>query len=428
MIPEIHPVEKLVYIKPTTLVGSSGKLSYLIDREADIIKVEFVFNAGKIVQQATLQAVLTNALLISGTQKNTAEEIQEFFDARGAYVQNECNRDEAAMVIYCRSEYFDECVDFLLEIIAEVNFPQQEIDLKLRMWKEQFLQNKQNVGSVCRANFDKLVFGEKHPYCLYPEIEQYTDFDRNVLVKFHQEHYLNSKFDIYISGNCTVEQIENLASRLNAAVADQVNHFSSETDAKKFTFEAVENAVQSGVRIGGMAVQLSHSDYFPLRITLTLLGGYFGSRLMSNIREEKGYTYGIFASMSNNSVGDYYVIGTEVKGDVTTEAIQEILKEIVRLKTELVPKEELEVVKNYMSGQLLKAFDGSMQVVERQRELDLLGVGFEHYTDYLEAIKSITPQNIQEIAATYFNLDEMMVSIAGNHNLNVDLLRQLFKN
>lgn len=427
MIPSIYPVQELVYSKPTIISKSGSRLSYLIDKEADIVKVEFVFNAGKRVQEKTLQAVLVNALLLSGTKDLEAEAIQEFFDTRGAYVQNESTRDEAAIVIFCRSQYLQECVDFMLNVIENATFSQHEIDLKLRMWKEQFLQNKQNVGAVCRANFDKLMFGELHPYCLYPELEDYTNFDRNTLLDFHQKHYLASAFNIYISGNCSENQLESLSETLKPNHVQFEQSFNLVNNESRFIFEGVDNAVQSGLRIGGSAVELAHPDYFNLKITLTLLGGYFGSRLMSNIREEKGYTYGIFASMSNNSLGNYFVIGTEVKGEVTVEAIEEILKEVMRLRTELVPQIELEVVKNYMSGQLLKAFDGSMQVIERQRELDLLSVDFNHYDEYLATIKQVTTEDIQAIAQRYFNLDEMKVSIAGNHNLNVDLLRQLFK-
>jgi predicted Zn-dependent peptidase len=144
----------------------------------------------------------------------------------------------------------------------------------------------------------------------------------------------------------------------------------------------------------------------------TILGGYFGSRLMSNIREDKGYTYGIHSYMYNQVNQSAYLITTEAGKDVCEAAIKEIYYEMDVLKNELVDAEELELVKNYLLGTILGDLDGAFQIMQRWKSLILNGFTKERFNKNIDLYKHITPEQLQALANKYYqqeNFYELVV-------------------
>jgi zinc protease len=157
----------------------------------------------------------------------------------------------------------------------------------------------------------------------------------------------------------------------------------------------------------------SHPDYPGMAVLNTLLGGYFGSRLMSNIREDKGYTYGIGSAMVSLREAGYFFISTEVGADVTTAALDEIYKEVKRLQDEPAGEDELSTVRNYLSGTFLKSIDGPFALIDRFKTLTLSGLGYDYYDRYLQTVQSISPAQLQELALRYFNRNDFMELVVG---------------
>ncbi|HRH66403.1 MAG TPA: insulinase family protein, partial [Bacteroidia bacterium] len=164
-----------------------------------------------------------------------------------------------------------------------------------------------------------------------------------------------------------------------------------------------EGAVQSAIRIGRRLFNRNHPDYPGMAVLNTVLGGYFGSRLMSNIREDKGYTYGIGSALVSMKQEGYFFISTEVGADVTVPALTEIYKEIDLLKTELVEEEELAMVRNYMRGTFLKGIENAFHLADRFRSLHLHGLGYDYYQKYLEKVRTIQPDEIKALANKYLD-------------------------
>jgi predicted Zn-dependent peptidase len=183
---------------------------------------------------------------------------------------------------------------------------------------------------------------------------------------------------------------------------------------KKKTLIEKHSAVQSAVRIGSSTINKRHPDYPGLKVLDTILGGYFGSRLMKNIREDKGYTYGIRSSVTSLDHSGYKVISTEVGNNNCTKAIDEIYKEIKRLQSELVGHDEMDTVRNYMAGELLRMFDGPFAIAESFRSAWEFGLGNDYYYKFAEKIKTITPDEIKSLAITYYSIDELYEIVAGS--------------
>jgi predicted Zn-dependent peptidase len=156
-----------------------------------------------------------------------------------------------------------------------------------------------------------------------------------------------------------------------------------------------------------------HPDHHKLQVFNTILGGYFGSRLMTNIREDKGYTYGIGSGIISLQNSGYFFISTEVGADVTKDALAEIYKEIELLRTEEVSLEELDLVKNYMLGHFLKSCDGAFNMASLFESVDSFGLDYSFYDEYINTIKTITPKTIKELGVKYFKKSDLKEVVVG---------------
>jgi predicted Zn-dependent peptidase len=148
-------------------------------------------------------------------------------------------------------------------------------------------------------------------------------------------------------------------------------------------------------------------------LTLELFGGYFGSRLMSNIREDKGWTYGIYAQRVPLVAKPHWVIGTDVKGEVILEAVEEIQKEALILQNELVPDDELQKVKNYMLGQFLSSITNVYGLAERYRSMWVNGVDFERVERNQQIIQEASSIEVLRISQQYLGLEESVIALSG---------------
>jgi predicted Zn-dependent peptidase len=178
-------------------------------------------------------------------------------------------------------------------------------------------------------------------------------------------------------------------------------------------FIAKKDALQTAIRIGSTTINKKNTDYHGLKILDTILGGYFGSRLMKNIREDKGYTYGINSSVVSFNHAAYKVIGTEVGIKHTNDTIKEIFTEIKRLQNERVDNEELVLVKNYMLGEMIRMFDGPFATADSFRSVWEFGLDYLYYSDFAEKIKTIGQDEIIHLARTYYKADDLFEIIVG---------------
>jgi predicted Zn-dependent peptidase len=174
-----------------------------------------------------------------------------------------------------------------------------------------------------------------------------------------------------------------------------------------------EGSVQASIRMGAISISRGHPDYFDLSIANEILGGYFGSRLMKNIREDKGYTYGIYSILINYRHLDYHIIGADVKIDHVDDTVKEVYKEMEVLKTTLVPEEEIETIKNYMLGKIASSLDTVFHQSENYKAKLSEGADYIDYFDnYVNKIRNITAERILEISNKYFSEKYCVVKVA----------------
>jgi predicted Zn-dependent peptidase len=223
---------------------------------------------------------------------------------------------------------------------------------------------------------------------------------------------------IFISGKISEKEIKVLNQQFGRIAFEQKNNSIAHalTCQKAIQHREIkENALQSSIRVGQEGINRSNPDYFGFSMLNTILGGFFGSRLQKNIREEKGFTYGISSSLAPMHRGGYWVVGTDVKNENVEETLSEINKEVRIIQEELVGEEELNLVKNYLmgsfTGELTQAFD----IAEKVKIIEMEGLSEDYYDLFQSKIIEIRPKEIRDLANQYLDPSQFTQIVVGGH-------------
>jgi zinc protease len=385
----------------------------------EIVKVEFIFRAGMFYQPATLIASTTNTMLESGTRSFTANQLSDGIDFYGSYLELQVEQDFATVTVYALNRFLDATLSFVEELIKFPVFPKDEFRILISNKKQKHAINSQKVSVLARRKFTELLFGADHPYGR--DVKD-SDFDRlNIgeLKKFFAQHYNSSNCTIVASGNLAPDFrsiIDKYFGRDNWGSQERSQSDMSSavhTSSDKKYFIEKDDAIQSAIRVGRVLFNKTHPDYFKFQVLNTVLGGYFGSRLMANIREDKGYTYGIGSGLTNLVRNGYFFISTEVGAEVTNATLDEIYKELKHLRENVIPDAELETVRNYMLGNFLRSVDGPFSLADKFRAIWEFGLDYSFYDQYFEQVKMVTPKELRDLANEYLQEKDLLECVAG---------------
>ncbi|MEG2336187.1 MAG: pitrilysin family protein [Bacteroidales bacterium] len=373
----------------------------------EVVRLEFIFEAGAYYQDKKLLAQAVCSLLTEGTLRFTADEISEKLDYYGAYIEKYSDRDQSSLVIYCLSKYIVKVIEIFEEIIKYPIFPQKELDIYLTKQKQKFKIAEQKVGEVSRKAFFHLVYGDTHPYGSSIQINDFDLLTRADLVRFHKAQYNSVNCKVVIAGLYDANLLEILqkyfgGSDWNGTPSILPTQIDWHASVDKKQALSLKGAMQASIRMGKPVPLPSNSDLAEFRIVNYILGGYFGSRLMKNIREEKGYTYGISSYLIPLRYSNTWMISSEVKADTLHLVEDEIYAEMEKLASKEVSERELEVVRSCYCGEMLRDMDGIFDLAEKMKYHLLYNLDVNYYTDFLQCLMYITPERIQAVAKQYF--------------------------
>jgi zinc protease len=418
--PEIKTIEKVSLLKPVEIKLDNGIPLFSINAGTqDVIKIECVFDAGTWYQDKKLVAYSTIKMLTEGTKDHTAAELSEIFDSYGSYVETEAEKDHTFISLYSLNKHLEKLLPVFYEMIKGSVFPSHELSVLLSNTRQEQQVSMQRVNYMAKVKFAEQLFGKDHPYGQKAAVEDYGKVTREDLVEFHKRFYHPGNLRIVVSGKINDKAIK----LINKYFGDKKWRTLKKAEMKKYKilsasekkyFLPKENAIQSGLRIGKILFNKKHPDFFGMYILNTILGGYFGSRLMTNIREDKGYTYGIGSGLVSMKNTGYIFIASEVGSKVRGKAVEEIYNEIETLKNIAVSKKELDLVKNYLTGTFLRGIDGPFAIADKF--LGLLDYGFdfnEYFERYISTLKEITPEKLKSLAVKYFEADSFYETVIG---------------
>jgi predicted Zn-dependent peptidase len=413
--PETQKIMHLGFPVCTKSSGETGVNIYHLFAPVDeVLRVEFVFDAGIAKQTQKLIATGVNRLLTEGTHTKTAEQIADSLDFYGSYLQTRCTVDDAQLTLYCLKKHLHKCLEIVLDVIKNAQFPNNEIDIYKKNNKQRLKVQQQKTSYLCRRAFYETLFGETSPISSYSLPIDYEKFSRETLVEFHRKYYADTIKYITLSGdvdNGVIEQLSQFSASFNPSQSD--NKYKNEIIIPESKIIKKEKSAQATLRVGRKIINRSNADYRKLQLVNLVLGGYFGSRLMKNIREDKGLTYGIYSVLESYLDDGCFYVEADVNNDKTHVAIEEIYKEINTLCVELVPEKELSTAKNYLLGSLLRSIDGPFTIVDRNRILIDYGFKSNYYDEFIEIINTTTSEELRDLCNKYFKQENLVEIICG---------------
>ena len=415
--PEIKDISKLILPQPKKHVLDNGIPVYEINIGTQpALKLEIVFNAGRPYEEKHLVSRATARLLKEGTAQYSAAEIAEELDFYGSSVDIPVNLDTSNMTLFCLSKHFHKVLPILADMLSSPAFTNEELQSFIERHKQKLQVDLSKNDVIAYRTITELIFDSSHPYGYNSSIESYSDLKREDLIAHFNRTYTAANCKVFLSGQCLPEHIELLNRYLGNLIpkGEKVYpHFPDLITSPQQLRLHRKDSLQTAIRVGRRMFNRKHPDHQRMYILNTIFGGYFGSRLMANIREDKGYTYNIYSSAETLFHDGYFCIGTEVGNEVAEATKKEIYIEMERLQNEVVGEEELQMVRNYLLGTLLNSLDGPFNISEMIRTIVTEDLSFDSFNDLVTLIKNIEPKEIQDLAQQFFNKDQMWEVVVG---------------
>ena len=393
-----------------------GKLDNGIDVYAisagaqEVVQIELVFFAGNSFEDKRGVAAATNFLLKNGTASKSAFELNEIFDYYGGYCNRNCYNETATITLHCLTKHLKTLLPVLREMIVESVFPEEELELYKQNSSQRLKINLQKADFVAGRLIDSYLYGEEHPYGTYTKFEDLSALTTGDCKQFYDSFYVNGGCKIFVGGLLPDDLFNDLNAcfgRINTLSGNKENPTRLILPAieKKYRISNDEHAVQGAIRLGSPFPNRKHPDFKKVMVLNCLFGGYFGSRLMSNIREDKGYTYGIYSYIQNHVNDTAWIISTESGKDVAEATVDEVYKEMKLLRDEKIDATELMLVRNYMIGTILGDLDGPFQIIGKWKNIILNNLDENYFYESVAEIKNITIEELMVLANKYLQPD-----------------------
>lgn len=408
----LNAVEFNLKLKPYQYFTlDNGVPVYAIDAgEQEVLMAEWVFFAGNWFEEKNIVAATANYLLKNGTTGKTAFAINEHFDYYGSHLNRYCYNETASVTLHCLTRHLENLLPVIAELFTESIFPQHELAIYKQIQKQKLEVNLKKSEFIGGRIIDELLYGKDHPYGKYTSLAEYDAIERDEVIEFYKRFYTNGNCILFVAGKLPGDLQQQLNKNFgmlsfNTEATPKIEHAAIPAADKKHNIINDPNGVQGAIRIARPFPNRHHPDFIKVQVLNNIFGGYFGSRLMSNIREDKGYTYGIHSYLQNHIQQSAWVISTEAGRDVCEATVKEVYKEMELLCNEPVNEEELHLVRNYMIGSILGDLDGPFHIIARWKNYILNDLTEEYFYKSIDTIKNISAEELMQLAKKYLVME-----------------------
>lgn len=416
LAPPAYPIEWIQFPSTKTHTTQNGVPIHSISLgEQPVFKFEYTIPAGASEAQKAGVASLTAMLMKRGTAQHTAQELNQKFDFFGAFWDVQSSLDHATFTVYGLTKHFEALMPLVFEIIQQATFPADEFEKEIAIEIQKSKLNWQKTAFSASQIFRSQLF-PNDPYGRVSNAASLQEIMREDLIDFHRTYWLGQQPMIFLSGQISPAAIACVASHVEKSPQGHKVHQERVAILPTpaiITHESREQALQCSIRMGQVSMNRQNPDYFQFSVLNTILGGFFGSRLQKNIREEKGYTYGISSSIVPLKRAGYWAVGTDVNKENAAETCSEIRKEMRTLQETLIPSDELEIVKSYLmgsfTGELTQAFD----IADKLKVIYLEGLPSDFYDQFQHAIMACTAKDLRELANKHLDPSGLHEVIVG---------------
>lgn len=401
-------------IKPEELTLPNGaKVFFVSGGTQSVIRVEIILKAGRWYESVWGASHFSSQLLSKGTSKKNSFEIAQIFDQYGAHFEISPGLDAVSISLYTLSKNLRPTLVLVRELLEDSTFPEKELAQSKSIYLQNLKVNNEKTSFQAAKLFRKKLFGENHPYGKELEAEDVTALTTEQL----KEHYtsLGKDFTLIVSGKVDDASKQSIIETFRALSYKVVPKKEIAADTINTLHERIskKGSIQSSIRMGRKAIARSHADYAAVLFLNHILGGYFGSRLMKNIREDKGLSYGIYSSLHTLQQDNYTVIGADVNNENLDLTFEEIRKELKRLRTELIDPEELEIARNHFIGSLQAEITTPFAHADKIKNIFLFNLPENYYQKLINTIDGIQSEELIGIAAKYLAEDSFIEVAVG---------------
>lgn len=404
---------------PRLVTMPNGVPLYIIEgNDKGVVRFDILFKSGYEIQSKPLLAMFTNRMLREGAGPLSAADISRKLDYYGAWIDMYSSQNCNHITLYTMSKHFAQLLVVLEQMIKNPLFPQENLETVKNNNKSFFSINSRKVDVVSQRYFENSLWGSDHPLGHIVVADDYDAITRDDMLEYYNSVYNSRNCTIFISGAPDAAMLDAIATCFgnapwgnSAALPPVVLAPPLSQPGRRYV--PIEGAMQSAVKIGFMALDASHPDANKFRFLSVLLGGYFGSRLMSNIREENGYTYHIAAELDAYGQRTAFMISSETANEYVDMLIDEVYHELEQLVSEPASESEVELVRNYILGELCREYEGLSARSEVFINSWLSGLDFASVNRYIDEVVTVTPAELLRVARENLRKDKMIEIIVG---------------
>lgn len=415
--PPVHPLTEITIPRVQTRTLANGlRIHQFHGSDVPYVRIVWIFpssiNAGEDISLAKY----ADQFLLLGTEHYSRAALAEKIEFHGAQLYFGRSHTTRTLTLICLHRHLDEMLTVVLELLTEANFPEADLDNAKNILLQGLQQQKQRPSKIAGWAFYRALYGPHHANGFVPSEEAIQSITRDKVLGYYQRRWLKQPMEIAVSGKLTDEVLKSIEAIFDDAHWTQgISHQGPVATpyslhkpqlATELHQHIPREGTQSTLLIGGHVLTVDDSRYHDQRIMSFVLGGYFGSRLMKNLREQNGFTYGVHSQIVAEADKAHIQISTDVGLEVTQAALDAIYLEINRLKTELAPESELSQVRNTLLGNIASTLGTPDKCMNLFLPLLNNGKDYDWLELYMARVKSITAEDIRQIAQTSLNTDE----------------------
>lgn len=415
--PPITDFQEIRLEVPHPITLSNGVPVWVIGNgEDEINKLTIYMTGGTFQESRPMQATACSMSVFNGNKNMTYAQIAEAIDYYGAWRSLQTYDNCTAFALSSLNDNFEKTLPIFIDSMRFPTFPDNEFDLIKRQLTVNCATARERVMYIANKEIMRQYYGASHPLATDPTPDDINSLSQSDIKHFFQENYKAQNCNIVLAGKITDRELKIVDDVMGqwdpSGLPTPILEPPAQPTDNMLKIVHKDGAVQAAIIMMLKAIPRRHPDYFKLRVLITVLGGYFGSRLMSNIREDKGYTYGIQSSLSGRAFDGYIGISTECDTQHTWEVIEETKKEMQRLCGELIPQQELDIVKRHMLSDLVKTLDTPFNIASYIGNMFCYGVYPDYFNEQVREIINVTNEDLLDIARRYLDISRLRVVIA----------------
>jgi zinc protease len=405
-----HSSSHAIEINRTVL--ENGLTLLIVERhDLPIVKVAVGVKAGSVTEpdEKAGLAALTAELLTSGTAKRTASRISEEADFVGASIGASGGNDYATVSLSVLKKDLNLGFDLLSDIILNPSFPENELNKQRERIKGALKAREEDPDFVASREFRKAVFGS-HPYgrLVSGTPESLDRIRRDDVVQFHSAYYVPNNATMSVVGDITPDEVNGLVKRYFSGWNSGDLHISPPQRAGQLKGIKIitvdKDLTQANIIFGHEGISRDNPDYYAVQVMNHILGGGgFESRLMQNIREQKGLAYDVYSFFDANKYEGAFQVGVQTKNESTNTAIEEILKEIGRIRDTMVTDAELADAKSFLTGSFPLRLETGQRIASFLLAVEFYGLGMDYIDRYPDYINRVTKEDVLQMARKYLD-------------------------